>query len=201
MHEFAASAQRYRDVRFCPKCGLAYRAQDFDAGACVFVCGGCRFDFFQNPLPAAVTVLAHPDHADRVLMLRRRTEPHIGRWCLPGGFLTYGETAEAAARRELLEEAGFNADIGAVLYVGLIDYSYRGRQLCVLELSFHATVRGTLPPSGQVTAEALEIDFIPVDTLIEAPDTLAFPEHVLVLQAFRAALSIGAQTPTRSAVT
>ncbi len=199
MHEFAASAQRYRDIRHCPKCGGAYRAQDFDAGACVFVCGACRFDFFQNPLPAAVTVLAHPDHADRVLMLRRRTEPHIGRWCLPGGFLTYGETAEAAARRELLEEAGFQADIGPVLHVGLIDYSYGGRQLCVLELSFHATVRGALPARGHVTAEALEIDFVPVDTLIKAPDTLAFPEHVQVLQAYRAALPIGAPALARSA--
>ena len=201
MHEFAASAQRYRDIRFCPKCGCAYRPDDFDAEACVFVCGACRFDFFQNPLPAAVTVLAHPDHADRVLMLRRRTEPHIGRWCLPGGFLTYGETAEAAARRELLEEAGFHADIGAVLYVGLIDYSYRGRQLCVLELSFHATMRGALPARGHVTAEALEIDFVPVDTLIKAPDTLAFPEHVQVLQAFKARLPISAPTLAGPSVT
>ena len=73
-----------------------------------------------------------------------------------------------------------------MLCVGLIDYSYRGRQLCVLEPSFHATLRGALPARDHVSAEALEIDFLPIDPLIAAPETLAFAEHVRVLQAFKA---------------
>jgi len=47
-------------------------------------------------------------------------------------------------------------------------------------------LRGALPARGQVTAEALEIDFLSVDALISAPETLAFAEHVQVLQAFKA---------------
>ena len=43
---------------------------------------------------------------DRLLLIRRGGEPGRGRWDIPGGFLEAGETAEAAARRELHEELG-----------------------------------------------------------------------------------------------
>jgi len=39
-----------------------------------------------------------------VLLVRRGKAPNWGRWSLPGGAQELGETAEAAARRELMEE-------------------------------------------------------------------------------------------------
>ncbi len=44
--------------------------------------------------------------ADAVLLVRRGNPPNAGAWSLPGGAQELGETAEAAARRELLEETG-----------------------------------------------------------------------------------------------
>jgi ADP-ribose pyrophosphatase YjhB (NUDIX family) len=41
-----------------------------------------------------------------VLLVRRGKAPSIGSWSIPGGAQDVGETAEAAARRELLEETG-----------------------------------------------------------------------------------------------
>jgi ADP-ribose pyrophosphatase YjhB (NUDIX family) len=43
---------------------------------------------------------------DAVLLVKRASEPHAGRWSLPGGRLEAGETVEAAVVREVAEETG-----------------------------------------------------------------------------------------------
>jgi 8-oxo-dGTP diphosphatase len=46
------------------------------------------------------------DGAGRLLLIRRGTEPGRGRWSVPGGRCEPGETAAAAAVREVREETG-----------------------------------------------------------------------------------------------
>ena len=46
----------------------------------------------------------------RVLLIRRGKPPRIGQWSLPGGGQLLGETVEAAARRQVLEETGLHLD-------------------------------------------------------------------------------------------
>lgn len=41
-----------------------------------------------------------------LLLLQRLREPERGAWGLPGGKIDFGEAAEAATRREVLEELG-----------------------------------------------------------------------------------------------
>jgi 8-oxo-dGTP pyrophosphatase MutT (NUDIX family) len=55
---------------------------------------------------------------DAALILTRRAltlNKHAGQWALPGGRIDPGESAEAAALRELHEEVGLQVDASAVL--------------------------------------------------------------------------------------
>jgi ADP-ribose pyrophosphatase YjhB (NUDIX family) len=56
---------------------------------------------------------------DAVLLVRRGKPPNAGSWSLPGGAQELGETAEAAARRELREEAGI--DVGDLHLAATVD--------------------------------------------------------------------------------
>lgn len=47
---------------------------------------------------------------DAVLLVRRGRPPALGAWSLPGGAQKLGETAEQAARRELMEETSLAVD-------------------------------------------------------------------------------------------
>ncbi len=52
-----------------------------------------------------------------VLLVRRAKPPYL--WAFPGGSVEFGETAQSAAARELLEETGVRADLSA--FVGLYE--------------------------------------------------------------------------------
>lgn len=73
--------------------------------------------------PAAVALVLLGDGAGRAcFLLTRRAatlRAHARQWALPGGRIDTGESAEAAALRELEEEVGLRLGAGAVL--GLLD--------------------------------------------------------------------------------
>lgn len=59
------------------------------------------------------------DETDRLLLTRfvSAGHPDSGMWTMPGGGMDWGETAEAAAHRELDEETGLTATLGSVIGV------------------------------------------------------------------------------------
>lgn len=54
-----------------------------------------------------------------VLLVRRAKPPRQGEWSIPGGAQMLGEAAEAAARRELREEAGI--EVGPLTLAVVVD--------------------------------------------------------------------------------
>lgn len=55
-------------------------------------------------------------HQDRVLLALRGKAPAQNLWAIPGGSLRLGETLQAAAEREIMEETGLQVKAGEVIY-------------------------------------------------------------------------------------
>ena len=68
------------DVLTCPRCGEQVKQ-------------------YRNPFPTVDIII---EVEGGIVLIERKNEPRG--WALPGGFVDYGETLEAAAMREALEE-------------------------------------------------------------------------------------------------
>jgi ADP-ribose pyrophosphatase YjhB (NUDIX family) len=88
--------------------------------------------FLLRPIRTGVRVMMIRD--GRVLLVRQTYMPG---WFMPGGGLKRGETLEAAARREVREEAG--AELGEVRLLGAYTTSRNGRPITT-----SSSWRGTL---------------------------------------------------------
>ena len=98
-----------------------------------------------RPLPSSSALVL--DGRERVLLVRRGREPEPDAWSLPAGLIRYGETAEEAAAREVLEETGIRVAIGGLLGVyDLIGPGYHYVVICFLA----RPVGGQLRPGPDV---------------------------------------------------
>jgi 8-oxo-dGTP diphosphatase len=103
----------------------------------------------RNP---ALTVDAVYLRGGRVLLVRRAHPPFRGRWALPGGFVGYRETVEAAVRRELAEETGLAATPGPI--VGVYSGPDRDTRGPTASVAFLMRGRGGTPRSGDDAGDA-----------------------------------------------
>lgn len=120
---------------------------------------------YRNPAPAA-GVLLH--ERGKVLLVKRAFEPRAGAWCIPAGFIEYGETPRHCAVRELREETGFECRLGDLfgVYAGFDDPRVRA----ILVLYMAERTGGTLVPGD----DAIEARWFPLD---RPPRDIAFEAH------------------------
>lgn len=144
---------------YCPMCS-ARLERHVVAGTERPTCAGCGFVHWRNPgVGAAVLVF---DDAGRVLLVRRgpgSTQP--GLWCVPAGFVDYGEEVRAAAARELLEETGLTAEVGDVVHVAS---NFHDPAKLTVGIWFAGCVVGGRPAPGD---DAAELGWFALDALPE----------------------------------
>ncbi len=127
-----------------------------------------RMEYPRNPAVAA-DIIIELDTGGIVLI--RRKNPPLG-WALPGGFIDYGESAEAAAVREAREETLLEVQLVELLHV----YSdpQRDPRQHTMSTVFIAKATG-LPQGADDAAEAA------VFTEQSLPTPLAF-DHAQILR-------------------
>lgn len=124
-------------MNYCSNCGatVALRIPPGDSLP-RHVCIQCGSIHYQNP---KLVVGAIAEWGDQILLCRRAIEPRHGFWTLPAGFMENGETTEAAAARETLEEAQARIAVGELFclvnvpYISQVHLVYRAK---LLDLNF-----------------------------------------------------------------
>ena len=122
-----------RSFQHCKVCGapVVYRVPEDDNRERA-VCTACGNVHYENPLNVVGTL---PVWGDQVLLCRRNIEPRFGLWTLPAGFMELGETLEAGALRETVEEAGARIEMQdlytvlSVVRAGQVHFFFRARLL------------------------------------------------------------------------
>ncbi|UCD75329.1 MAG: NUDIX domain-containing protein [Phycisphaerales bacterium] len=121
------------------------------------ICPACGTVFYQNPLPVAACVVLNDNR--QVLLIKRRNDPHREQWCLPIGFAELGETIADAARRELKEETGIDAEPCRLLDTDSFESDFYGDLLIV---TFELKKVGGFERAGD---DALELRYFPIEAL------------------------------------
>ena len=133
----------------------------------------------------AVAVLALDDH-DRALLIRQYRHPVRTRdWEIPAGLLdAHGESALAAAKRELAEEADLEADDWSVLSEF---YTSPGGSDEAIRIYLARSVRATAEEFQRTEEEAdIEKRWVPLDDVVDAVLARRIQNPSLVIAALTA---------------
>ena len=66
----------------------------------------------------------------KILLVKRKYPPKKGKWAIPGGSVNLGETLQAAAEREVMEETGLTIEVKEPVFTfDLIERDNKGRIL------------------------------------------------------------------------
>ena len=88
------------NYRYCPRCADPL-APTIRGGLPRPSCASCGFVHFRNPAVGVAIVLL--DNTGRILLGRRSAGGNVGEWCIPCGYVEWGEDIRDAARREFRE--------------------------------------------------------------------------------------------------
>ena len=134
---------------------------------------GTELDCYLNPLPTVDIIIELAGKG--IVLILRKNEPRG--WAIPGGFVDYGESLEAAALREAKEETGLKVTLTGQLHT----YSRPDRdpRHHTITTVFTATAAGT----PRAADDAREIGIF---TTANLPRPLMFDHAEILTDYFRA---------------
>ncbi len=136
---------------------------------------------YEYPRPAFscdTVVFSGEPSARKVLLVQRGSDPFVGCWALPGGFVDEDERPVAAARRELAEETGLIWE-GPLVPIGTFGDPARDPRGWTVSASYLADL-GLEEPTVVGGDDAAEAAWFPVD---ELPADLAFDHAEMIAAA------------------
>ena len=92
-------------MKYCPDCGKPLTQKVYMEGKAVKQCD-CGFIDWDNWVNISAVTVAFNEQGELMLVRMKRT----GKLTFPGGYRNLGESIEAAAKRECLEESGYQVD-------------------------------------------------------------------------------------------
>lgn len=154
-------------MKTCPYCSIDLTLVQI-GGKERIACSTCDFVHWNNPKPVTATVIGI-DGA--IVLVKRKFEPFVDDWCLPGGFIEAAEHPAESAAREVLEETGL-----VVQVTNLLDAGAPGRGINVVILFYEA-----IPIGGQLAAgdDASEVGSFHED---ELPPNICFEQHRRIIR-------------------
>ena len=126
-------------------------------------------------LTADAVIFIGKKEMSRVLLIKRKNDPFINQWALPGGFVEPNELAVHACKRELLEETGVSLkreNLKFVNYYDALSREPRGRTITFAYMSVL-----TDQPDVSANDDASEAQWFFTDQLPE----LAF-DHLKIIR-------------------
>ena len=140
------------DVLTCPSCGAEVKR-------------------YRNPFPTVDIII---EHQGGIILIERKNPPHG--WALPGGFVDYGESLEAAAVREAREETSL--EVANLRLLGCYSDPARDDRMHTISTVYIADGFG----EPQAADDAAHLEVFPLDSL---PETLCF-DHAAILADYAA---------------
>ncbi|CAN5266243.1 hypothetical protein BH10PSE2_BH10PSE2_15390 [soil metagenome] len=141
-----------------------------------------RYDHPRPALTTDVCVLAVRDGAPAIVLIRRKGEPFVGEWALPGGFVEPEEDVSEGAARELMEETWVAA--GPLTLVGVYGRPGRDPRGWTVSVAWRTALLD-VAPEARAGDDAGAIGWFALDAL----PPLAFDHDRIVADA-RAALGL-----------
>ncbi|MBO8183192.1 MAG: NUDIX hydrolase [Archaeoglobus sp.] len=114
-------------------------------------------EYPERPLVGVGAVILEEN---RILLIKRASEPNKGLWSVPGGLVRLGERLEDALKREVKEETGLEVEVGDLAFVAEEIIELEGIKYHYIIIDFFASIKGGELRAG---SDALDVRWFDLD--------------------------------------